>query len=68
VATHLFSTLIRDVESELWDEHELAKLPLLELQSLADLLACARAGTKAEVLTKIPRDPHHPAAPPRLCG
>ena len=53
MATHLFQTLIRDVESELWNEHELAKLPLLELQSLADLLACARSGTKEEVTTKI---------------
>ena len=53
MATHLFRTLLSDVESERWNEHELSKLPLLELQSLADLLACARSGTKAEVLTTI---------------
>lgn len=53
MATHLFRTLLRDADSELWNEHELAKLPLVELQSLAELLACARSSRKAKLLTRI---------------
>ncbi|MEA3211679.1 MAG: hypothetical protein QOE70_4736 [Chthoniobacter sp.] len=51
---HLFGELVHNVDDDsLWNEYELAKLTLNELQSLAILFACAKTGTKEELVTKV---------------
>ena len=42
----LFSELVYDFQSERWNEVELPKLSLRELQALAELLGCPSYGTK----------------------
>jgi hypothetical protein len=44
--TALFSELVYDFQSERWNEFELPKLSLRELQALAKLLGCSTCGTK----------------------
>ena len=42
----LFSELVYDFQSERWNEYELPKLTLRELQTLAKLLGSPSYGTK----------------------
>jgi len=42
----LFTELVYDFHSEYWNEFELPKLSLRELQTLAKLLGCPSYGTK----------------------
>jgi hypothetical protein len=44
--TALFSELVYDFESEHWNEFELPKLSLRELQALAKLLGCLPSGAR----------------------
>ena len=44
--TALFSELVYDFESERWNEFELPKFSLRELQALAKLLGCSSCGIK----------------------
>jgi hypothetical protein len=45
--TKAFSELVYDFHSERWNEFELSKLSMRELQALAKLLGCASYGTKS---------------------
>ena len=51
--THLFQELLRDVNSERWNEHDLAKLSGLELQALTKLFACPSSGVKQAVIVRL---------------
>ena len=46
----LFSELVYDFQSVRWNEFDLPKLSLRELQSLAKLLACPSYGTKETLI------------------
>jgi hypothetical protein len=49
----LFSELVYDFQSERWNEFELPKLSLRELQTLAKLLGCASYGTKEALIVRL---------------
>jgi hypothetical protein len=49
----LFSELLYDSHSERWNEFELPKLSLGELQALCKLLGCPSYGTKETVLVRL---------------
>ena len=49
----LFSELVYDFQSERWNEFELPKLSLRELQTLAKLLGCASYGTKETLIVRL---------------
>jgi hypothetical protein len=49
----LFSELVYDFRSERWNEVELTKLSLRELQSLAKLLGCASYGIKEKLIVRL---------------
>jgi hypothetical protein len=51
--TALFSELVYDFESERWNEFELPKLSLRELQALAKLLGCSTYGTKETLVVRL---------------
>ena len=48
----LFSELVYNFRSERWNEFELPKLSLRELQALAKLLGCPSYGTKEMLVTR----------------
>ena len=49
----LFSVLVYDFQSERWNEFELPKLSLRELQALAKLLGCPSYGTKETLVIRL---------------
>ena len=49
----LFRELVYDFQSERWNEFELPKLSLRELQTLAKLLACASYGAKETLIVRL---------------
>jgi hypothetical protein len=49
----LFSELVYDFRSERWNEVELTKLSLRELQSLAKLLGCPSYGIKGALIVRV---------------
>jgi hypothetical protein len=49
----LFSELVYDFQSERWNEFELTKLSLRELQALTKLLGCASHGTKETLVVRL---------------
>ena len=49
----LFSELVYDFLSERWNEFELPKLSLRELQALAKLLGCPSYGTKETLVVRL---------------
>src|SRR5580704_13137827 len=49
----LFSELVYDFQSERWNEFELPKLSLRELQALAKLLGCPSYGTKETLIVRL---------------
>ena len=49
----LFSELVYDFQSERWNEFELPKLSLRELQALAKLLGCPAYGTKEMLVIRL---------------
>ena len=49
----LFSELVYDFQSERWNEFELPKLSLRELQALAKLLGCPSYGTKETLVVRL---------------
>ena len=49
----LFSELLHDSHSERWNEFELPKLFLGELQALCKLLGCPSYGTKETVVVRL---------------
>ena len=49
----LFSELVYDFHSERWNEFELSKLCMLELQALAKLLGCPSYGTKEALIVRL---------------
>ena len=49
----LFSELVYDFLSERWNEFELPKLSLQELQTLAKLLGCPSYGTKETLVVRL---------------
>jgi hypothetical protein len=49
----LFSELAYDFQSERWNEFELPKLSLRELQALAKLLGCPSYGTKETLVVRL---------------
>ena len=49
----MFRELIYDFQSEHWNEFELTKLSLRELQTLAKLLACASYGAKETLIVRL---------------
>jgi hypothetical protein len=51
----LFRELVYDFQSEHWNEFELPKLSLRELQTLAKLLACASYGAKETLIVRNER-------------
>jgi hypothetical protein len=51
--TALFSELVYDFQSERWNEFELPKLSLRELQALAKLLGCSTCGTKETLVVSL---------------
>jgi hypothetical protein len=52
-AKALFSELVYDFQSERWNEVELSKLSLRELQVLAKLLGCPSYGTKETLVVRL---------------
>ena len=49
----LFSELVYDFQSERWNEFELPKLSLRELQTLAKLLGCPSYGIKETLIVRL---------------
>ena len=49
----LFSELVYDFHSERWNEFELSKLSMRELQALAKLLGCPSYGTKEALIVRL---------------
>jgi hypothetical protein len=49
----LFSELVYDFKSERWNESELPKLALRELQTLGKLLGCSPYGTKETLIVRL---------------
>jgi hypothetical protein len=49
----LFSELLHDSHSERWNEFELPKLSLGELQALCKLLGCPSYGTKETLVVRL---------------
>jgi hypothetical protein len=49
----LFSELVYDFQSERWNEFDLPKLSLRELQALAKLLGCPFYGTKETLVIRL---------------
>jgi hypothetical protein len=49
----LFSELVYDFQSERWNEYELPKLTLRELQTLAKLLGSPSYGTKERLVVRL---------------
>jgi hypothetical protein len=53
----LFSELVYDFQSERWNEFELPKLSLQELQTLTKLLGCLSYGTKETLVVRLLAQP-----------
>ena len=53
----LLSQLVYDFQSVRWNEFELPKLSLRELQTLAKLLGCALYGTKESLIVRLLAQP-----------
>jgi hypothetical protein len=51
--THLFQELLRDANSERWNEHYLATLSGRELHALTKLFACPSSGVKQAVIVRL---------------
>jgi hypothetical protein len=49
----MFSELVYDFQSERWNEFELPKLSLRELQTLTKLLGCPSYGTKEALVVRL---------------
>ena len=49
----LFSELVYDFQSERWNEFEVSKLSMRELQALAKLLGCPSHGTKEALIVRL---------------
>jgi hypothetical protein len=49
----LFSELVYDFQSDRWNEFELPKLSLQELQTLTKLLGCPSYGTKETLVVRL---------------
>src|SRR5271166_6824898 len=49
----LFSELVYDFHSERWNEFELSKLSMRELQTLAKLIGSPSYGTKATLIVRL---------------
>ena len=49
----LFSELVYDFHAQRWNEFELSKLSMRELQVLANLLGCPSYGTKEALIVRL---------------
>jgi hypothetical protein len=49
----LFFELVYNFQSERWNEFELSKLSMRELQALAKLLGCSACGTKETLVVRL---------------
>jgi hypothetical protein len=49
----LFSELVYDFHAQRWNEFELSKLSMRELQGLAKLLGCPSYGTKEALIVRV---------------
>ena len=49
----LFFELVYNLQSERWNEFELSKLSMRELQALAKLLGCSACGTKETLVVRL---------------
>jgi hypothetical protein len=53
VAARVFQELVRDVDSQRWNEYELVKLSSVELHALTKLLSCPSSGVKPSVIVRL---------------
>jgi hypothetical protein len=51
--THLFTELAYDFNTDRWNEYDLPKLSLRELEALARLLGCPHSGTKDQLVIRL---------------
>jgi hypothetical protein len=51
--TSLFSKVVNDIDAEEWNEYDLPKLTLREIQCLCMLLCSPKSGTKEKVVTRL---------------
>jgi hypothetical protein len=53
MSTALFTQLVYDFNATRWNEYDLPKLSLRELEALARLLGCPHSGTKKRLVVRL---------------